>query len=78
MQLRDYLRKRRMTYAEFGKLLAPPVSVGKVNHWVNGTRRVSLAEALQIEVVTDGEVPPSDLVRPELATSAEEPGVAHG
>lgn len=63
MKLRDYLQQRRITQAAFGQLMKPPVSQGKVNHWVNGTRRVSLAEALQIEALTGGAVTPRDLAR---------------
>lgn len=50
--------------AAFGKRLTPPVSAGKVNHWLRGTRRVSLAEALQIERLTGGEVTARDLAKP--------------
>lgn len=70
MRLRDYLQKHKITQAAFGQRMRPPVSQGKVNHWINGTRRVSLAEALQIEVLTDGDVPPTDLLPPtELAAT---------
>ncbi|XJC73361.1 hypothetical protein ACHFCA_21660 [Delftia tsuruhatensis] len=50
-----------------------PVSAGKVNHWLRGTRRVSLEEALQIEVLTQGEVGLRELVNPRTA----EIGAAH-
>lgn len=62
MRLRDYLQQHQITQAAFGQRMTPPVSQGKVNHWINGTRRVSLAEALQIEIVTGGAVSPRDLV----------------
>jgi hypothetical protein len=48
MHLRDYLRQHNLSQAAFGQLISPPVSAGKVNHWLEGRRRVSLAEALQI------------------------------
>lgn len=64
MRLRDYLSKHKLTQAAFGQRMRPPVSQGKVNHWLNGTRRVSLAEALQIQVLTEGEVEPTDLLHP--------------
>lgn len=66
MRLRDYLQQHQITQAAFGQRMTPPVSQGKVNHWINGTRRVSLAEALQIEIVTGGAVSPRDLVTQEL------------
>ena len=56
MTLAEYLKAHRITQAEFGRKLDPPVSQGKVNHWLQGTRRVSLAEGLQIVEVTGGEV----------------------
>lgn len=62
MQLRDYLKKHQITMLAFGQLLKPPVSAGKVNHWLRRTRRVSLEEALQIETLTCGEVTPRELV----------------
>lgn len=62
MRLKDYLQKHRITQASFGLRMQPPVSQGKVNHWLNGTRRVSLAEALQIQTLTAGEVAPPDLL----------------
>ncbi|MDX9843611.1 MAG: YdaS family helix-turn-helix protein [Aquabacterium sp.] len=61
MQLKDYLLAEGLTQAEFGQRLTPAVSQGKVNHWLHGTRRVSLAEALQIEEVTQGKVTVKDL-----------------
>ncbi|MDZ4282800.1 MAG: helix-turn-helix domain-containing protein [Hydrogenophaga sp.] len=72
MQLRDYLQRHRLTQAAFGRRLSPPVSQGKVNHWINGTRRVSLAEALQIERVTGGEIRPCDLVQVGSTTEAHQ------
>lgn len=62
MQLRHYIQKHGLTQSAFGQLLNPPVSQGKVNHWIQGTRRVSLEEALQIEQLTAGEVTPRDLL----------------
>ncbi len=62
MNLRDYLKAKSLSQAAFGRLLKPPVSQGKVNHWLAGTRRVSLSEALQIERVTGGLVSPAELV----------------
>lgn len=71
MRLRDYLHKHRITQAAFGLRMRPPVSQGKVNHWLNGTRRVSLAEALQIELLTAGEVTPPDLLPAPTDTSTQ-------
>lgn len=69
MKLKTYLRKHGITMVSFGRRLNPPVSAGKVNHWLRGTRRVSLEDALQIEVLTEGDVSLRELVNqtdPEL------------
>jgi DNA-binding transcriptional regulator YdaS (Cro superfamily) len=62
MNLRDYLKAEGLTQEAFAKKLSPPVSQGKVNHWLSGSRRVSLAEALQIEQITGGAVTLHDMV----------------
>lgn len=61
MNLRDYLLEHKLTQAAFGRQITPPVSQGKVNHWLQGTRRVSLSEALQIQRLTHGAVTVEDL-----------------
>ena len=73
IHLRDYLKRHRLTHAEFGLKLDPPVSASKVSHWVQGTRRVSLVEALQIETLTHGELEPRRLVceRRECVTATQ-------
>lgn len=63
MNLRDYLTQNGITQAAFGRQLNPPVSQGKVNHWLHGARRVSLIEALQIERLTLGAVTLQDLAQ---------------
>lgn len=63
MNLRDYLTQNGITQEAFGRLLNPPVSQGKVNHWLHGARRVSLIEALQIERLTQGQVTLQDLAQ---------------
>ena len=71
MQLRDYLKQRQITMVAFGQLLTPKVSAGKVNHWIRRTRRVSLEEALQIEMLTNGEVTPRELAWPSKSQTNE-------
>ena len=63
MNLRDYINQNGITQEAFGRLLDPPVSQGKVNHWLHGTRRVSLSEALQIERLTQGTVTLDELAQ---------------
>lgn len=62
MHLRDYLSEKGLSQAAFGELLQPAVSASKVNHWLEGRRRVSLVEALQIQSLTQ-----SAVTLPELA-----------
>ena len=71
MQLRDYLKQRQITMVAFGQLLTPKVSAGKVNRWLRRTRRVSLEEALQIEMLTNGEVTPRELAWPSKSQTNE-------
>ena len=71
MQLRDYLKKHQITMVAFGQLMKPPVSAGKVNHWLRRSRRVSLEEALQIEVLTEGDVTPRELAWIETQVEEE-------
>lgn len=73
MQLRDYLAKNGLTQHAFGLLMEPPVSQGKVNHWLQGTRRVSLAEALHIQRLTGGEVTVEDLAKSQEKRGAPMP-----
>lgn len=75
MKLRDYLLQEGLTQEAFGQMLTPPVSQGKVNHWLQETRRVSLAEALQVQRLTGGAVSLEDQVgKPCLVVKAS---VAH-
>lgn len=61
MQLREWLERERITQDQLGARMCPPVSQGKVSHWLNGTRRVSLGEAIQINTMTGGDVSFADL-----------------
>lgn len=54
MHLRDFLRINALSQAAFGAKLSPPVSASKVNHWLEGRRRVSLAEGLQVAALSGG------------------------
>jgi hypothetical protein len=67
MNLRQYILEAKLTQAEFGQMLQPPVSQGKVNHWLHGTRRVSLAEAIQIQRVTGDKVTVFDLAKQRVS-----------
>lgn len=56
MHLRDWLTQKGLTQEALGQRMSPPVSQGKVSHWLNGTRRVNLGEALQLHAITNGDV----------------------
>ncbi len=62
MHLRDYLCIKGLSQAAFGQQLNPPGSASKVNHWLEGRRRVSLAEGLQVLQLSDGQVSLKELV----------------
>lgn len=74
MHLRDYLRDESLSQAAFGQKLDPPVSAGKVNHWLEGRRRVSLAEALQVLALTGGRVTLPELADMHRPAEAEATG----
>lgn len=61
MNLRDWLTQEGLTQEALGQRMSPPVSQGKVSHWLNGTRRVSLGEALQLHQLSAGAVSFSEL-----------------
>lgn len=63
MKLTDYLKRKRLTQAEFGLLLNPPMSQAALSHVINGRIRISLERALEIQTVTSGEVAVTDWVR---------------
>ena len=82
MNLRTYLSQHALTQAAFAQRMVPPVSQGKVNHWLRGTRRVSLKEALQIELATGGAVTVRELAEQDAAprkraAPAQPEGAAH-
>jgi len=70
MHLRDYLSETSQSQAAFGQKLQPPVSASKVNHWLEGRRRVSLLEALQVLQLSDGKVSLQELA--DMYRQAEE------
>lgn len=71
MHLRDWLEKEGLTQEALGQLMVPPISQGKVSHWLNGTRRVSLTEGIQLLQITRNEVQLPELAamyRPQRPT----------
>lgn len=79
MELREWMRINGMSQQEFGAKLRPPASQGKVNHWLAGTRRVSLAEALHISIeVTGGAVSLQELAAMYRGPAAAEPAANDG
>lgn len=54
MELKLYLKSRCMSQKEFATLIG--VSVASLNHYLNGTRKISLKHALKINEVTQGKV----------------------
>ncbi|BBE09700.1 Putative transcriptional regulator [Mycoavidus cysteinexigens] len=60
MHLNQYLQLNRITQAEFGRRLKPPVSQGCIGNWLHGRREINLHRAIQIEQITGGSVTPKD------------------
>jgi DNA-binding transcriptional regulator YdaS (Cro superfamily) len=56
MKLNEYITAKGLSQSAFGAQLSPPSSQGLVSQWINGTTRVTLERAIQIEDVTGGEV----------------------
>lgn len=73
MKLTEYLKRNRLTQAEFGRRLNPPMTQAHLSHILSGRSRISLARALEIQAVTGGEVPVTEWVeRPNIANSMQE------
>lgn len=71
MKLGAYLKKYELSQEEFAKKFNPPVSQGLIWQWLSwieddskGTR-ITAERAVEIEVITDGEVPRHEH-RPDL------------
>lgn len=56
MDLNEFLTKHALTQSQFGQKFDPPVSQGLVHQWLKGITNITLARALQIERITNGEV----------------------
>lgn len=76
MKLDDWLKAEGRTQEEFGLLLVPPVTQGRLSHWVTGRHRIPLAYAVQVKRLTSGVVAEEDWLEPsdqdqELRAPAE-------
>jgi len=60
MHLDEHLKNTGQRQSDFGASLHPPATQALVSQWVRGVTRVTLAYALQIERVTQGQVTPQD------------------
>lgn len=63
MKLKTYIRSKKMTPAEFGKLMG--ASEGGVVKWIHETRIPRPKQMLQIAELTGGLVMPNDFYFPE-------------
>ena len=71
MMIREYLDKHRMTASAMAELLG--VEVSTVTRMARREKAPSLALALRIQILTNGDVMASDLaLSPPPATDAEE------
>lgn len=69
MKLSDYMRANRLTNAAFASLIGT-VTASAVRKWRYGERAPRLGELLKIQQVTNGQVAPSDFMKPELERRA--------
>ncbi|TDV06038.1 helix-turn-helix domain-containing protein [Paraburkholderia caballeronis] len=60
MRLDEYMREHRLTQAALGARLVPPVTQSQVSQWFRGITRITLEQALQIQVLSGGLVTPAD------------------
>lgn len=60
MHLDEFLKEAGLSQADFGKKLNPPVSQGLVAQWVKGKTRITLSSALQIAILSNGNVTPQN------------------
>lgn len=60
MSLDNYLKKEGISQKAFGAMLSPPVAQDHVSKWLQGQARITLDQALQIGLLTKGEVTPRD------------------
>jgi len=60
MKLNEFLDVKSLSQSDFGALLKPPVSQGLVSQWINGTTRVTLERAIEIEDLSAGDVTTRD------------------
>lgn len=60
MKLKTYLANHGITQQEFAQMLNPPTSQVRISNWMVGRVRVPLADAIQIQRLTDGEVAVED------------------
>lgn len=72
MRLDAYLKEKGMTQAAFGATLTPPASQSLVSQWIRGSTRITLAQALDIEAKTSGDVSPHDCAGHYAGASADQ------
>ncbi|WP_186031889.1 helix-turn-helix domain-containing protein [Burkholderia gladioli] len=71
MRLDEFMRLRKLTQAALGSMLNPPVSQSQVSQWFRGRTGITLDQALQIQVLSDGEVTPADCAMVGSTDSSE-------
>ncbi len=73
MKLPDYLKREGLTQTQFGQKLNPPMTQMHLSHVINGRTRISLARALEIAEVTNGEVPVHEWIEPSSRSPLKSP-----
>lgn len=60
MKLDEYLKKTGQSQSDFGLSLDPPVSQALVSQWINGATRITLDRAIEMRILSNGEVSVDD------------------
>ncbi|WP_336817261.1 helix-turn-helix transcriptional regulator [Burkholderia gladioli] len=76
MRLDAYMREQKLTQAALGSMLNPPVSQSQVSQWFRGRTSITLDQALQIQLITKGEVTPADCAMVGLPDESTTPAAA--
>lgn len=61
MNIKNYLKKKKMSVKEFSKLISVPKS--SIYHYISGTRTPHIGTAVHIEKITRKQIKVRDLIK---------------
>ena len=62
MELREFIKKKGLTLAQFGATLTPPVDHATISRWCSGTQMPSLEWLAKLELATNNRVRARDFL----------------